>query len=201
MIKNFTTLLGATALLGALITPVIAQTSETTTMPMQSHEHGDGTTMEMPEGMMGTPIILGDLELSSFFTRAMPPRAISGGGFVTIANSGDVDDRLVSASSTVSEHVELHIMRMDGEVMKMESQPDGFVIPAGETVELKPGGKHIMFIGVQTPFAEGENVKVMLHFEHAGMVELMLHAIPIGASGMEHGSMDHSTMSSDSTSN
>lgn len=199
MIKSFTRLLGATALVGLFATPVVAQSMqmETTEMPMQHNGDMMG---------MGEMVTLGNLELSGYFTRAMPPRAIAGGGFVTILNNGDTDDRLVSASSSVSEHVELHIMTMDGDVMKMQSQPDGFVIAAGEKVELKPGGKHIMFIGVETPFAEGENVSVMLHFEHAGMVELTLHAIPIGAVAMDHGSMeqtnmDHSSMETQTSSN
>ena len=188
MIKSFARLLGATALVGLLVSPVVAQTMqmETTEMPMQH----DGDMMGM-----GDMVTLGNLELTGYFTRAMPPRAVAGGGFVTILNTGDTDDRLVSASSSVSEHVELHIMRMDGEVMKMQSQPDGFVIAAGEKVELKPGGKHIMFIGVETPFVEGEDVSVMLHFEHAGTVELTLHAIPIGASAMDHSAMETHTSS------
>lgn len=196
MIKSFSRLAGATALVGLLFTPALVTQAfgqtmqmDTTNMPMQEHAGEESGMMGM-----GGMVTFGDLELSGYFTRAMPPRAVAGGGFVTIMNNGDADDRLLSASSSVSEHVELHIMSMDGDVMKMQSQPDGFVIAAGEKVELKPGGKHIMFIGVETPFAEGENVKVMLHFEHAGMVELMLHAIPIGAAGMEHGSMDHGSM-------
>lgn len=198
MIKIISCLIGATALVGLLISPVFSQSTETSSseMNMENHSHGDGMEMSM-----GETIVVGDLELSGAFTRAMPPRAIAGGGFVTITNTGTEDDRLVSATSPVSEVVETHIMSMDGEVMKMQSQPDGFIIPAGETLELKPGGKHLMFINVSEPFVEGDEVMVMLHFEHAGMVHLKLPVAAIGAGVMNHGSMDHSTMNSDSNSN
>ncbi len=187
MIKILSRLMGATALVGLLLTPVTSALSQSTEasssdMIMEANDNKDG--MQMPEGMMGTVVRLGDLELSGAFTRAMPPRAISGGGFVTITNTGTEDDRLVSAASSAAEFVETHIMSMDGEVMKMQSRPDGFVIPAGETLELKPGGKHLMFINVREQFVEGEEVMVMLTFEHAGTIHLKLPVAPIGASAM-----------------
>ncbi len=199
MIKIMSRLMGATALVGLLLTPVTSVLSQSTQenspeMTVEADDNKGG--MQMPEGMMGTVVMLGDLELSGAFTRAMPPRAISGGGFVTITNNGTEDDRLVSAASSAAEFVETHIMSMDGEVMKMQSRPDGFVIPAGETLELKPGGKHLMFINVSEPFVEGEEVTVMLTFEHAGMVHLKLPVAAIGAAGMNHGAM-----STDSNSN
>jgi copper(I)-binding protein len=169
------------------------------------------TSMMKDTMPMGQLVIVGDLEIWGAFTRAMPPAAFTGGGFVTIKNTGAEDDRLVSASSVVSAHVETHTMRMDGDVMKMHSQPEGFVVPAGGVLELKPGGKHLMFIGVEKPFVEGTDISVTLVFEHAGMVEVMLHAIPIGALAMEHGgmehggmnhsAMEHETMNLDTTSN
>ena len=137
---------------------------------------------------------LGDLHLSHAFTRATPPRAVSGGGFVSITNKGEQSDRLVSASSPAAEFVETHLMSMENGVMKMQSQPDGFVIEPGETLELKPGGKHLMFINVTEPFVAGEEVMVTLNFEHAGSVQLMLPVMALGAMGMEHGSMEHEGM-------
>ena len=132
---------------------------------------------------------LGDLDISLPFTRATLPNAPVGGGFMTITNNGAEDDRLVSASSDAAAEVQLHEMAMDGDVMKMRRLADGIVIPAGETVELKPGGLHVMFIGLAAPFVEGETVTVTLSFEKAGSIEV---GLPVGgaaaaAADGEHG--------------
>jgi copper(I)-binding protein len=65
-------------------------------------------------------------------------------------------------------------------VMIMRPVEGGLEIPAGEMVELKPGGVHIMFMAVSDPFDEGESVPVTLEFEKAGSVELNL---PVGPRG------------------
>ncbi len=126
-------------------------------------------------------VVIGELELSGGFTRVTPPRAKTGGGFVTITNNGEVDDQLVSVSSPAAAVVELHTMKMENEVMVMGSSPEGFPVPAGEVTELAPGGKHIMFMQLNAPFKMGTMVPVTLVFERAGSVELMLPVAPIGA--------------------
>ena len=73
-----------------------------------------------------------------------------GGGFLKITSASA--DRLIAASAPVSKTVELHTMQMDGDVMRMRQIP-AIEIPAGQTVELKPGGLHVMFIGL-TPDAD-----------------------------------------------
>lgn len=128
---------------------------------------------------------LGDLTLSGAFTRAMPPGAKAGGGFVTITNKGNEDDRLIAASSPAAGVVELHEMKIENDIMVMRERGDGIAIPAGETVQLKPGGLHLMFMQVPTSFAEGVPVEVTLTFEKAGEVTLQLPVAKIGASGME----------------
>jgi copper(I)-binding protein len=66
----------------------------------------------------------------------------------------------------------------------MRMLKDGIAVPAGQTVELKPGGLHMMFIGVKEPFAAGSTVKVKLTFEKAGSVEVDLPVKDI--KGMDH---------------
>jgi copper(I)-binding protein len=68
-------------------------------------------------------------------------------------------------------------MAMEGEVMKMRQVTNGIEIPAGQTVELKPGGLHLMFFKVSEPFQEGATVNVTLTFERAGAVDV---ALPVG---------------------
>lgn len=132
------------------------------------------------------PSTVGALELEDAYVRAMLPGQPVGGGFVIIKNTGSEQDRLISASSPVAETVELHEMAMQGEVMKMRKLNEGIPLPAGETVELKSGGLHMMFMQVKSPFKEGDTVPVTLTFEKAGSVELMLPVKSAAPGGHAH---------------
>ena len=98
---------------------------------------------------------LGSLEITHPWTRATPATAQTGGGFLTITNKGTTPDRLIAARSPASNKVEVHEMKMDGNVMKMRELEKGLEIPAGATVTLKPGGYHIMFMGAQGAARQG----------------------------------------------
>ncbi len=136
---------------------------------------------------MADIVVLGDLTLSGHWTRAMLPGQKAGGGFVTIVNNGSDDDRLLSVSTPGVRRAEIHEMAVIDDVMKMRPLADGLVLPAGETVELRPGGYHMMFMGVEQPFKEGGIVPVVLTFERAGDVELVLPVMPAGTRTMDHG--------------
>ena len=129
---------------------------------------------------MAEGVKLGDLVLYDAFTRAMPPTARAGGGFVTIVNTGMSDDRLIAAASPAAKFVQLHTMTMDNGVMVMRELENGIALPAGKAIALKPGGMHIMFIDALKPFEKGGTVDVTLTFEKAG--EVTLH-LPVGALG------------------
>jgi len=145
----------------------------------------------------------GDLTLTQAWTRATPPKAKAGGGFVAITNAGTQADRLIAAGSDTAAKVELHEMSVTDGVMKMRKLEDGILLPAGETVALKPGGLHIMFMGLNQPFEEGTTVPVTLTFEQAGDVAVELSVAKMGAKTPNggkmnhdhesHGSMDHSS--------
>lgn len=143
---------------------------------MQGHGAMDGSGMAGVNPGTMEVVKAGDIELSAGFTKAMLPGQPVGGGFVTIKNGG-ADDRLVSAESPVAGRVELHEMAMVNDVMKMRQLNEGIPVPAGQTVELKPGGLHMMFFEVKQPFVEGGSVPVKLTFEKAGTVEIVL---PVG---------------------
>jgi periplasmic copper chaperone A len=112
--------------------------------------------------------VSGGVVIRDAFARASPPGAQTGGAFVTIVNHGKAADRLVSASSPAAQAVELHETVDDNGVMKMEPRPEGWAIPAGSTLELKPGGKHIMLIGLTAPLEAGKKIQMTLNFEKAG---------------------------------
>jgi periplasmic copper chaperone A len=123
---------------------------------------------------------VGELEIGHPYSRAMLPGAKVGGGYLKIVNPGKTDDRLVSVSSDRATSVQIHEMSMDGAIMKMRELPQGIVVPAGGSLELKPGGYHLMFMNVSQPFKEGEMVKAVLTFEKAGPVEVEFAVGPAG---------------------
>ena len=97
---------------------------------------------------------------------------------------------LVGAETTVAATAEVHEMRMDGNVMRMRAVPR-LELPAGKTVELKPGGFHIMLIDLKRPLKQGDVVALKLKIQGAdGKVSSMAVNAqvrdPISASASQH---------------
>lgn len=132
-------------------------------------------------------ISAGDLTISDGWLKAMLPGQPAGGGYLTIANKGQLPDRLVGVSTPAAGKSEIHEMKVENDVMTMRPIEGGLDIPAGGSVELKPGGLHLMFMQVTEPFEKGATVPVTLEFEKAGKVEL---ALPVRAAGGS-GAHDH----------
>jgi copper(I)-binding protein len=124
---------------------------------------------------------LGPLEIDQPWARATAPTAKTGGGFVTITNKGTTPDRLIAVRSAASDKVEVHEMKMDGNVMRMRELDKGLEIPPGTTVTLKPGGFHIMFMELKAPFAKDAKVPATLVFEKAGSIDVDLLVQAMGA--------------------
>ncbi len=93
------------------------------------------------------------------WARATPPGAPAGGAFMSL--TADTDMALVAAESRASKVVELHTMRMENGVMIMREVPK-IDLPKGQTVSLKPGGLHIMLIGLHAPLKAGDKVDITL---------------------------------------
>jgi uncharacterized protein YcnI len=139
---------------------------------------------EHPEIGEISVVLAGDLEISGYWAKAMLPGQPAGGGYLTIANKGASADRLVSVSSPAAGMTEIHMMEIVNDVMNMRPVEGGVEIAPGATVELKPGGMHVMFMQVKEPFREGTTVPLTLEFEKAGKVEL---ALPVQkAAGDDH---------------
>ena len=111
---------------------------------------------------------VGDLQLRMPRVLETPTAGGTGVGFLVLVNFGSDDDRLLSASSPAADSVEIHEMSMNDGVMRMRALGDGLAIPAGTTVELAPGGTHLMLIGVHEALVAGQTVPVELRFEKAG---------------------------------
>ena len=129
----------------------------------------------------------GDIVISQAWTRATPPGAKAAAGFMVIENRGGQPDRLIGGSFAGAASVEIHEMAMSGGVMHMRELAQGIVIPPGGKIELKPGGLHVMFIGLSGAVAQGAAVKGELIFEKAGKVAVEYFAAPVGARGPGHG--------------
>jgi copper(I)-binding protein len=123
------------------------------------------------------------LEIRNPQARATAPSQPTGGGYFAIVNTGREADRLVGASApTVADRVELHRMQMEGDVMRMR-EVGTIDVPAGQTVELRPGGLHLMLMGLKKPLVAGQAFPVTLRFEKAGAVEVQMQVVAPGAEG------------------
>ena len=128
---------------------------------------------------------VGSIKVENAYTRATAPGQQVAGGFLKIENKGAAD-QLVSASSPAAGEVQLHEMAMDGNVMKMRQVKD-IPVPANGSVELKPGGLHLMFMNIKAPLAAGETVPAKLKFAKAGEVEVKMPVNPTTATApMKH---------------
>lgn len=143
-----------------------------------------------------TPVMgLAEMVINDPYARTSRPNAPTGAAFMTIENTGDAADRLVSASSDIAKRVELHthIDQGDG-VMKMTEIEGGIEIDAGATYQMQRGGDHVMFMGLVGPLEQGADVSVTLTFERAGEVVV---TIPVDNERQpkhgvkKHGHSDH----------
>mgnify|MGYP001210717269 CR=1 FL=1 len=114
------------------------------------------------------PAWAANVSVADAWARATMPGQKVSAAYMTIRS--DADAKLIGASSTVAARVELHEMRMDGEVMRMR-EVGSLALPAGKPVKLEPGGYHIMLMNLGRPIAAGEAVPVTLTIESGGRQE------------------------------
>lgn len=126
----------------------------------------------------------GGLSVSNAWSMATPPGAAVGAGYLTISNQTGAAVRLIGGETPAAERVEIHTMSMDGGVMTMRPVDGGLEIPAGGAVELKPGGLHLMLIGLRAPLSEGGSVPLTLVFDNGARIEAPL---AVRAMGGGHG--------------
>ena len=114
----------------------------------------------------------GTIELKHPWSRVAPPVAPVLGGYVTIINTGSEPDRLIGGSSVIAGKFEVHESTLVDGVAKMRPLKDGLVINPGQTVDLQPGGTHIMFVSPTARPAEGQKFAGTLVFEKAGTINV-----------------------------
>lgn len=97
------------------------------------------------------------------WARATPPGATNGAAFMVLVNAGSKDNALVAADSDAAATVELHTHMMEDGVARMR-QVNQIAVPAGGRTELRPGGLHIMLIGLKAPLIDGGKLALTLRF-------------------------------------
>ena len=110
--------------------------------------------------------------------------------YMAIANDSDEDERLVGASASNFDAVELHESYEEEGVSKMRPV-EAIEIPAGDTALLEPGGLHLMLFGAEEAVAAGEEFSLVLDFENAGEVELSVMVDQISGGADDHDHHDH----------
>lgn len=106
---------------------------------------------------------LAQVTVSQPWVRATVAQQKATGAFFQLKSVGD--SRLVEVRSAVAGVAEIHEMSMEGGVMRMRPLADGLALPAGQSVELKPGGYHVMLLALKKPIAAGDAVPLTLVFE------------------------------------
>lgn len=156
------------------------------------HKMASGKMMQTTMAKPGVKLVGGVWARVSF------GKAVNSAGFLTLENTGNTDDVLIGASAPISKRTELHTHIRDGQIMRMRRVEGGIPIPKGGRAELKPGGYHIMFIGLHKALKQGETFPLTLTFKHAKPITVSVtaqkKAMPKGMMMMDHGKMDHGMM-------
>lgn len=114
----------------------------------------------------------GELTVKDATIPAPPASAPVAAGYMKITNTTENADRLIGASASFAGMTQVHTMKMEDGVMKMRKVEGGLPIAAGETVVLKKGGLHLMFMRMKEPVKAGETRTVVLEFENSGKKEI-----------------------------
>ncbi len=109
--------------------------------------------------------------INDSWVREVPPGSSVSAAYMTIQNKGN-DDQLIAISSDVSETAELHTSKVDDSGVATMEMVNVLDIPSGKTVELKPGGMHIMLIGLKESLVGKESINLKLEFSEAGYINV-----------------------------
>jgi hypothetical protein len=111
------------------------------------------------------------------WARPTAPGQSVGGTYLKL-EGGKENDRLISVHADIAQAVQIHSMKMEGDIMRMRAL-DGLEIPAGKIVELQPGGLHIMLLGLKTPLKVGNSFPLSLQFAQSGLLKVNVRVLPV----------------------
>jgi periplasmic copper chaperone A len=121
----------------------------------------------------------GPIEVQQPWARATPKGASTGAVYMTLDNKSGSDDRLTGVSSDVAAKLQIHEMSMTNGTMQMREVAGGLAVPAGGEVVLKPGGYHVMLMGLKKPLVVGESFPLTLTFAKAGNLSVNVTVQPL----------------------
>ncbi|RRJ83678.1 copper chaperone PCu(A)C [Aestuariirhabdus litorea] len=132
-----------------------------------------------------------ELIISEGWVRVTPPGATNSAAYMTITNRSDTPLTLVAARTSTASMTQLHQSKMEMGMMKMEQQAEGIKLAAQSTLELKPGGYHVMLMGVTSPLNEGDQVMLVLEFSDGALRELLLPVLSQSPGQLPAATMTH----------
>ncbi len=118
---------------------------------------------------LSTAVLSQSVDVKGAWARATVQGQKASGAFMTLTAKDGA--KLVGVLSPVAGVVEVHEMKMDGDVMKMRAVEGGLDLPAGKAVELKPGGYHVMLMDLKTPLQKDTTIPLTLVLKNAKGVE------------------------------
>ena len=131
-------------------------------------------------GLTSASLSAQTVDVKNAWARSSVPGQKGTGAFMSLTSKDGLT--LVGGSSPVAGVTEIHEMKMEGDVMKMRALPKGLDLPAGKTIELKPGGYHVMLMDLKGPLAKDTTVPLTLLFKDAKGVESRLELkVPVSA--------------------
>ena len=114
---------------------------------------------------LAAPLFAQPVEISGVWARATVPGQKATGAFMSLTSKDGA--RLLSVSTPVAGVAEVHEMKLEEGVMRMRALPGGLELPAGKTVELRPGGYHLMLMDLTQPLAKESTIALTLVFQDA----------------------------------
>ena len=113
------------------------------------------------------------LQIEHAYIRAMPPGQIVSAAYMQIRNASEQDIELLGGEGEGGLRVEVHTHELEGGIMRMRKL-SALKLPAKKSVELKPGGIHLMVFGIRKPLREGDHASIRLRFADGREQSLML---------------------------
>ena len=125
-------------------------------------------------GQSGSP----NVEIANAWARETVAGQTSTAAYLTVTNKGAADDRLVSVSVPEPAKASVHATENSGGISHMREISSGLAVPAGSTIELRPGGTHVMITGLQAPLHRGDTLNLRLRFEKTGEKPIDVRVAP-----------------------
>lgn len=126
--------------------------------------------------VMASPLMA--LEVQQGFVRGLPPTQTTTAAFFRLVNPGDEAWTITAVYSEAAATVEIHEHVHEGGMMRMQQRDSLTVAPASE-LEFKPGGLHLMLMGLTRPLQEGEEVTLCFENDRGEVISVALPVVSV----------------------